>query len=206
MTATLHSPSPRRIIAVNGGIGSGKSVVCRILRTIGFDVYDCDSRARMLMDNSCEIKRSIAAQISDSVIVGGVIDRRILSRMVFSDSDKLQTLNRIVHGEVIRDVERWAAGRSLAFVETAILYQSGLDRIVDQVWTVGAPVEERIRRVCERSGGSLSIDDVVARIEAQEAFAPQALHTCVRHITNDGVEPLLPQVLHLLSRLSVVVR
>lgn len=204
MTTLAHNTSPRRIVAVSGGIGSGKSVVCRILATMGFDVYDCDSRARILMDNSCEIKRSIADRISGTVIVGDVIDRRLLGSIVFSDPEKLDALNRIVHGEVIRDVKRWIGTRTVAFVETAILYQSGLDRIVDQVWTVEAPVHERIRRVCKRSGG-LSIDEVVARIKAQESFVPQALHPCVRCITNDGVEPLLPQLLHLLNQIGAAV-
>ena len=117
------------LIAVTGGIGAGKSVVCRVLRAMGYPVFDCDSEAKALMDADCDIKRRIAIEIDESAVCGGSIDRRRLAEIVFADAEKLEILNSIVHGAVRQRIAEWAqtlAGR-LLFVETAILFQSGLN-------------------------------------------------------------------------------
>lgn len=186
-------PNPS-LIAVTGGIGSGKSVVCNVLRALGYPVYDCDSRAKALMDADQEIKRRIAAEISPSAIdADGRIDRKILSTIVFNDTDKLNTLNAIVHSAVRADLRAWKENLKcdLCFVETAILYQSGLDREVEAVWEVTAPVDLRIARVQKRNG--LSADEVHARI-ASQSFTPHTPHPLTYPIINDGRTSLLQQI------------
>ena len=186
------------LIAIAGGIGSGKSVVSRVLAAMGYAVYDCDSRAKALMDVSERIKSLLAERISPAVITAeGEIDRRVLASIVFSDSDRLGVLNEIVHAEVRADLAEWAAGRPLAFVETAILYESGLDAMVDEVWMVDAPKEMRVERVMKRS--SMSAAEVEARIESQLAFTPSKLHPKTHLIVNDNFRAVLPQVERLLS-------
>lgn len=190
-------PNPS-LIAVTGGIGSGKSVVCNVLRTLGYPVYDCDSRAKALMDADQEIKRRIASEITPSAIdADGRIDRKALSRIVFNDADKLNTLNAIVHSAVRADLRAWrkALKCDVCFVETAILYQSGLDREVEAVWEVTAPVDVRIARVQKRSG--LTADEVRARI-ASQSFTPPTLHPLTYPIINDGRTSLLQQIAALL--------
>lgn len=186
------------LIAVTGGIGSGKSVVCNVLRTLGYPVYDCDSQAKLLMDSDPEIKRRIAIEISPDAIDGdGNIDRRALAATVFTDGDKLKTLNSIVHSAVRSDLRAWHAKQSgLCFVETAILYQSGLDREVEAVWEVATPIDLRITRVQKRSG--LTPDEIRARI-ASQSFEPTAPHPITRPIINDGRTSLLQQIHVLLS-------
>jgi len=184
----------RRLVAVTGGIGSGKSVVCRILAASGYEVYDCDSRAKWLMDNSAEIKCGLCRAIHPEVVKGGCIDRQLLSSIVFSDKDKLQALNSIVHGAVLADIALWAnahADAGVMFVETAILYQSGLDRMVDEVWEVTAPEQVRVERVMKRNG--MSEADVRARIRSQ-SFVPERRHSRAMRIFNDGRESLLLQI------------
>ncbi len=186
------------LIAVVGGIGSGKSVVCRILSTMGYDVYDCDSRAKQIMDFSEEIKSRIASEISAEVITdGGQINRQLLASIVFTDNSLLTALNSIVHSAVIKDLMTWSNGRSIAFVETAILYQSGLDKYVDEVWNVIAPLDMRVGRVCRRNG--LSENEVVSRIKSQDSFVPKQRHTRVIDIVNDGSMPLLPRIEQLIN-------
>ena len=188
-----------RLIAVTGGIGSGKSVVSSMLRCMGFAVYDCDSEARRLMDCSDEIKRLIASDIcSEAVRPDGSIDRAALAEAVFADALLLRRLNDAVHETVRRDLHRWCSGRRLAFVETAILYQSSLDLMVDEVWDVVAPADIRIRRVMARNG--LTQARVEQRIASQDSFVSPRRHQCVRRLINDGDIPLLPQVLALLSK------
>ncbi|MCM1483976.1 MAG: dephospho-CoA kinase [Muribaculaceae bacterium] len=185
------------IIAVTGGIGSGKSVVCRMVEAMGYDVYDCDSKARAIMDADAEIKRRIAEEVcAESIDADGRIDRSKLSAAVFSDSAALERLNAIVHAAVRDDIELWCRERTCGarplFIETAILYQSGIDRMVDCVWEVTAPEDVRIHRVMERN--SLTEDEVRARIASQDLYEPERLHDNVVSLINDGVRPLLPQV------------
>lgn len=188
-----------KLVAIVGGIGSGKSVVARMVAAMGYDVYDCDSRAKALMDTDDSIKRSIADEVCAEAIVGSKIDRRRLSAVVFSDLRKLERLNSIVHESVRSDLRAWvfkSRGR-VAFVETAILYQSSLDKMVDEVWEVTAPEEERVRRVMLRNG--MTAEEVRSRIKAQDDYVAERRHERVFAVVNDGATAVLPRVLELLS-------
>lgn len=183
-----------RLIGVAGGIGSGKSVVCRILSAMGYPVYDCDARAKIIMDSDAGIKEQISTLIDPlSVLPDGSIDRRRLASVVFADKGKLEKLNSIVHGAVREDLMKWRSSidADIAFVETAIIYESGVDKIVDAVWQVVAPESVRIERVMLRSG--LSAQEAVARIEAQR-FSPDERHPREFHIDNGGDTSLLSQI------------
>ena len=185
-----------RIIAISGGIGSGKSVVSRIVAVMGYAVYDCDSEAKRLMDVSAEIKTAIATEIAaDCIDSDGAINRPKLSGYVFNDSMLLDALNRMVHGAVREDFARWCdrhKDEAILFVETAILYQSGMDAMVDEVWKVEASRQTRISRVMSRNG--LTPQQVESRIASQDSFIPPHLHLHISHIDNNGTHPLLPQI------------
>lgn len=187
------------LIAITGGIGSGKSVISSILRVCGYKVYDCDINAKLLMDNSNDIKREISVRIDNSVITSqGDINRTLLSSIVFGNQSKLNILNKIVHGAVRTDIIKWRdanADNPYLFIETAILYQSGLDIIVDEVWEVTAPEKIRVDRVMKRN--NFNREQVIARIGSQK-YIPPHLHPVTKSITNDDITPLLPQILSLL--------
>ena len=186
-----------KLIAITGGIGAGKSVVSRILTSMGYDVYDTDSRAKSLMDSSELIKARLVDNFGEKVVVDGSIDRKLLAQIVFSDPDKLARLNKMVHGAVIDDVKRYCSVANpkdnIVFVETAILYQSGLDSLVDEVWEVTAPEDVRIERVVRRN--NMSPGEVRARIASQTAERIERTIPVVHTLFNDDVTPLLPQVL-----------
>lgn len=189
----------KKIVAVAGGIGVGKSVVCRILRAMGYEVYDCDSRAKAIMDSDAGIKAAIAMRVTPAAIdAQGNLDRIALADVVFSDKERLSALNSIVHAAVRDDLRRWVAAvpADVVFVETAILYQSGLDRMVDEVWEVTAPQDVRIGRVCRRS--NLTPAQVKARIASQRVQG-HTPHKNTVNIVNDGRKSLLQQIAHLLS-------
>lgn len=190
--------SSTRLIAITGGIGSGKSIISDILRAMGHKVYDCDTRAKALMDTDESIKNDLIDLISiDAVRNDRTIDRKLLSEIVFNDPDALSRLNSIVHKAVRADLRRWrdTSFDKTVWVETAILYASRLDREVDEVWEVTAPTELRVQRVMKRN--SMSREQVLARISSQSTTAAQ-LHPLTKAIVNDGVEPVLPQILSLL--------
>lgn len=188
-----------KIVVISGGIGSGKSMLCSILRAMGYEVYDCDSRAKSIMDSDAGIKRVIAEQICPDAVVDGVINRQRLAEVVFTDEELLNILNEAVHTAVKYDIMQWAEKRNPAFVETAIMYQSGLDRVASQVWEVTAPREVRIDRVMLRSG--LSREAVEQRMAVQDGYIPEHIHPVVYPVVNDGEAALLPQVEALINQL-----
>lgn len=192
---------PLRLTAITGGIGAGKSVVSRVLKVMDYEVFDCDHEAKIIMDSDDEIKRRLRNEISPTAVLNdGTIDRKHISSIVFSDQAKLSALNAIVHEAVRRRILEWKSESHKAarlFVETAILYQSGLDGMVDDVWEVIAPDEIRILRVMERN--DCDRQTVIDRIKSQ-TFIPERLHPATYNIVNDNFVPLLPQLLTLLKK------
>lgn len=187
-------------IGITGGIGSGKSVVSNLLRVMGYRVYDTDSEARRLMNTSPELKRQIAEAFGDDIYAGGSLNRPLLASRAFGHPDRVARLNAIVHPAVRIDFDRWSHSRpdELCFVESAILYESHLDRLVDEVWLVIAPEALRIERVQQRSG--LTVDEVRRRMASQmdeEERRRRATHI----LCNDGRQSLIAAVLSLLEEL-----
>lgn len=191
------------LIAITGGIGSGKSVVATMVKVMGFDVYDCDSRARALMTDDADVRRQLVDTFGEQVYLNdGSINRQYLSEVAFRDDKALARLNAIVHPATASDMKRWAArqmadGATAAFVETALLRTAGMDREVDRVWHVTAPDDVRVARVMVRSG--LSDGQVRERMAAQavEDSIADGEHV----IINDNKAAVLPQVIRLLKEI-----
>lgn len=193
----------KRIIAVAGGIGSGKSVVSTILRIIGFNVYDCDSEAKKLMNTSVAIKSDlIEAFGTESVNEDGTINAKHLSSVVFKDKSALNRINSIVHPRVKEDIlSKLQSGKGdVMFIETAILMQSNLIDIISGAWIVTAPEGVRVERVMKRNG--MSREDVLKRIEAQKGQDYTSLKN-IEEIINDGITAVLPQVESLLRKIGI---
>ena len=191
-----------KLIAITGGIGCGKSVVARMVKIMGYEVYDCDSRAKALMINDQEVKKQLTIAFGDETYLDdGTLNRQHLSDLAFADPSALAYINGLVHPATARDLQQWAdsqslQGAKLAFVETALLRTAALDRVVDSVWHVTAPTDVRIRRVMARSG--LTARQVQDRIAAQ--LAEDELAPGEHVIINDNTRALLPQVLQLLDQ------
>ena len=191
-----------KLIAITGGIGSGKSVVSRMLQVMGYNVYDCDSRAKSLMAQDQDVRRQLTEAFGqDTYLADGSINRAYLSEVAFADDISRVILNGIVHPATARDMNCWAEeqrqqGADMAFVETALLRTAGLDRLMDEVWHVTAPTEVRINRVMARNG--LTASQVMSRIASQAA---EEEVTAGEHIiVNDGDTSLLAQVLKLIEQ------
>lgn len=188
----------KKLVAISGGIGSGKSVVSDVLRVMGFPVYDCDAMAKSLMDNSPEIKAKLKEVFGDSVVQDGIIDRKQLAGLVFGNGAALEQLNGIVHPAVVNDVLKWYSAQksSISFVETAILKESGLVDVVDAVLAVCADKETRISRVERRNG--LTRKAVLDRMAMQnDGVVFKGLP--VYSIDNNGDMAIIPQIDSLLQ-------
>ena len=188
------------LILIAGGIGSGKSVVSTILRKLGYQVYDCDSQAKILINITPSIHSQLCNQIHPLAVENGIVNRPLIAKIVFNDSDALRRLNNITHQAVISDIHKWIAkypAETHLFIETAIPITSGIYNMVDETWQVEAPLDVRIRRVQQRS--NLTATQIQARIASQSTdILPQ--HTPNLHtINNHPSTPLLPQLPTLLQ-------
>ncbi|MBQ1737439.1 MAG: dephospho-CoA kinase [Muribaculaceae bacterium] len=193
-----------KLIAITGGIGSGKSVVSRMLQVMGYEVYDCDSRAKRLMNEDALVRDQIVSAFgTESYCADGSLNKSYLGSVAFTDEQSLSRLNAIVHPATARDIAQWAeqqaaSGVDAAFVETALLRTARLDRLVDQVWHVTAPALVRIDRVRVRSGlTAQQVRDRMAAQSLEEALAPGE---CA--IVNDDKSAVMPQVADLLAKLK----
>lgn len=154
-------------IAVTGGIGSGKSTVCRLLARCGAAVYDSDSAAKRLMAEDETLRRRLIETFGEESFAGGELNRAYLASEVFADAGKLAALNALVHPAVRNDFETWCSRQDAEYVvlESAILYESGFDGCVDRVVAVVAPEELRVMRTVERD--ATTAEAVRRRIAAQ---------------------------------------
>ena len=183
-----------RVVAITGGIGSGKSVVSNILRVLGYGVYDCDSQAKRIVEASDDAIDRIVSYFGEDARSAGGVNWKYLSSVVFRHKEMIATLNGVIHPLVRQDVARWAekAAGDIVFVETAILRESKMDAMVDGVWLVTAPEDVRVARVMARN--NLPEEAVRVRIAAQKEYDGDGISL----IVNDGIAPLLPRILQLL--------
>ena len=194
------------IIGITGGIGSGKSVIAKQLREMGYAVYDTDSEAKRLIVEDAAVRKQMIQLFGSDVYKDGIYQTAFVAQRVFTDKSLLAQLNAIVHPAVRADILRWATmqdslsfrkglGVGLCFVECAILYQAGFDALCDKVVAVTAPEDIRLKRVIARDHSTM--DKVRARMRAQNA--EQDLLRADIVVNNDGQTPLstlCEQILH----------
>jgi dephospho-CoA kinase len=173
-----------KTVLVTGGIGSGKSAVCRHLLSKGYPVYDSDDRAKRLYDEVPGLPERVDAALGGGMLAAdGRLDRRALAAAVFSDPAALRTLESIIHPEVLKDFLHWrdAQDAGAVFMESAIAARLPLFKgVFDAVVLVEAPEALRLQRACSRDGARP--EEVLERIRAQrfDGFVPDAV------IVNDG--------------------
>lgn len=188
-------------VGVTGGIGSGKSLVCRILSILGVPVFHADEEAKRLLMEPGAVRSQVEQAFGKDAYPNGELGRARLAKVVFNDADARARLNAIVHPAVRERFRLWAAEQKAAYVvmEAAVLVETGGAKHLDHLVVVSAPQELRVQRVMERD--KVSAEQVNARIAAQ---APEAdlLAAAGSVIVNDGSQMLLPQVLALHERLA----
>lgn len=181
-------------VAVTGGIGSGKSFVCRLLEQRGVKVYDCDSAAKRIMATSSTLKKALVDVLGANAYIDGRLNKAVLAKYLLASSDNAKRINSIVHPAVADDF--MSSGYS--WMECAILFTSGFDRYVDKVVCVSAPREVRIQRIMNRDG--------ITRAKAEEWIDCQMPQEVVVsrsdfEIVNDGKSPLEPQLYKIINEL-----
>ena len=194
-------------IGITGGIGSGKSYVCRLLQQRGYEVYDCDSAAKRLIRTSPEIRQELTALIGPDAYleesgkrkVEGeyILNKKAVAEFLLASEENAHAIDRIVHPAVFRDFLE----SGMQWMESAIIFESGIYRLVDCVIVVTAPEEVRIQRVMRRDG--------ISREKVLEWMGRQLPQDVVREnadyeIVNDGVADLDRQLDSLLEYINKV--
>ena len=184
----------KRKVGITGGIGSGKTTVCKIFETLGIPVYYADDRAKWLMAHDPALKASIVAAFgAEAYRTDGALNRAFLAEAVFGDAAQLKRLNALVHPAVGRDAEAWHAqqtGVPYTLKEAALLFESGSYRRLDKVITVFAPRELRLQRIMRRDGARR--EQVEARM-AHQLPEEEKVRRADYVIYNDGRAPLIRQ-------------
>lgn len=155
------------IVGLTGGIGSGKTTVGNAFAKLGIPVYIADYEAKNLMATSKALKARIISVFGEEAYKQGLPNRQYLAKLVFSDTEKLNKLNSLIHPAVQRHFKKWLSWQTAPYVikEAAILFESGSYKDCDKIITVTAPLEIRIQRVMQRD--SANYEDVLARIKNQ---------------------------------------
>lgn len=187
----------RRIIAITGGIGSGKSFVSHVLsRRCGIPVYDCDSHAKQLMNSNADLRQKLVDLIGPEAYGSdGVLCRPVVAAYLFADARHAERVNALVHPAVRADILRWASEQDCqtVAVETAILVESGLDRLVDAVLFVDAEEDTRLARAMQRDAADAG--KIRARMAQQQTEAARKLATwVVRNEQGETEESIYKQI------------
>ncbi|OFY87951.1 MAG: dephospho-CoA kinase [Bacteroidetes bacterium RIFCSPLOWO2_12_FULL_35_15] len=183
-------------IGITGGIGSGKTTVCRLFELLGAHIFNADLEAKKMLDNDPEVKDAVLNKFGSAIIDNtGIIDKKKLGTLVFNDKEKLEELNSIVHPAVAKHFEDWCLQQKSSnyiLQEAAILFESGAFKQVEKVITVVAPLELKIKRAMQRD--AVSREQVEERIKNQMS-EDEKIKRSQFIIYNDEQQLLIPQVI-----------
>lgn len=184
-------------IGITGGIGSGKTTVCKIFEQMGTPVYYADLQARELMNTDDALISELKQEFGENIYNNNELDRPKLASIVFNDKNKLEKLNALVHPAVQRRFTQWAkqyTDKSYVLKEAALLFESGSYKDLDYIVTISAPKEMRLNRVVNRDEAKR--EDIEKRMNNQLS-EDERIERSDFVIVNDETQAVIPQVMEL---------
>jgi dephospho-CoA kinase len=185
-------------IGITGGIGSGKSIVCKVLECLGYPVFYSDAEAKKNMLENLDLISSIVGAFGNEAYIDKQLNRTFLANQIFKKPDLKEKLNALVHPTVFQSFEKWKSQQNSTHVfnESALLFETGSYTRFDEIWLVTADLETRIKRVIKRD--NISLENVLERIENQMKDEEKMKFPCKIIRNNDG-DLVLAQVLKLMG-------
>ena len=187
------------LVGITGGIGSGKSTIVQVLAARGYAVYDCDREAKRIIVENAEVRKAIIALLGTEAFVPspqhpftGSYNTSYVSQRVFAEPELLQQLHAIVHPAVKEEIRVQSSEFSVLFVESAILFEAGIDSLCDRIVVVDAPEEVRLQRTIARDYHGEATEEHINKVRARmraQLFRPteeQKATKKVLTINNDG--------------------
>lgn len=196
------SKSRPLLVGITGGIGSGKSTVCKLFSLLGVPVYTADDRAKWLMNHDSPLKEKILAAFgSESYLSNGELNRAYLAASVFSNPEKVAALNALVHPAVRKDFMDWVSQQTAPYLikEAALLFETGAAKELDCVINVSSPLRVRMARVLLRD--PQRTEEQVNQIIDQQLPDEEKNERAEFLIKNTDNKLLLPQVITLHEQL-----
>jgi len=196
------SKSRPLLVGITGGIGSGKSTVCKLFSLLGVPVYTADDRAKWLMNHDSPLKEKILEVFgSESYLSNGELNRAYLAASVFSNPEKVAALNALVHPAVRKDFMDWVSQQSAPYLikEAALLFETGAAKELDCVINVSSPLRVRMARVLLRDPHRT--EEQVNQIIDQQLPDEEKNERADFSIKNTDNKLLLPQVIALHEQL-----
>ncbi len=191
------------IIGLTGGIGTGKSFISSGLERMGYEVYDSDAAAqRLIHDNPC-VRSQVELLFGSDIFVEDHYDKRRVASMVFSDPQLLEKLNQIVHPAVAYDLHEWASNAkgAIVFAESAILFESGFNKLCRAVVCISAPDEMRVERIMARDHTNREGVEQRMRNQAEQEWIKEQSDLVVENDGSVPVEALCEQIRSFAERL-----
>jgi len=191
-------------VGITGGMGSGKTTVCKIFETLGIPVYYADERAKWLMVHDKELRQGIEALFGREAYDKELLNRQHIARVAFSDPEKLKQLNALVHPAVLKDGLYWhlkQKGAPYTLKEAALIFESGSYKTLDKVITVFAPKAIRVERIMKRDNSKK--EEILSRMEKQMP-EEEKMERADFVIYNDGSQPLIRQVMDIHEKLKAL--
>lgn len=182
-------------VAVTGGIGSGKSVVCKVFQHLGIPIFNADFQAKQLMQNDPVIKNMLLEYFGTDIYrSNGELDRKKLAKIIFNDQFALQKVNQLVHPAVYNAFQQWASQQVSRYViqEAAVIFENNHQQRFDKIITVTAPNDLKINRTMQRD--NIPREAVLQRIQNQLPDAYKVEHSNFT-VINDDVHLIIPQIL-----------
>jgi len=183
-------------IGITGGIGTGKSLICKVFAQLGVPVYDADSRAKWLMSQSPALKEAIRTQFGQEAYSdSGQLNRAYLASIVFNDEAQIRRLNALVHPAVAEDYAQWLSVQRSPYLlkEAALMIESGSYRGLDQLIVVSAPLPLRIARIRRRD--PQRSEEEIRGIIGKQMPEDEKLAYAQVVLPNDEQQALLPLIL-----------
>jgi len=189
-------------VAVTGGIGSGKSVVCKVFSALGVPVYHADERARLLMNTDSRLKDSLIQLFGRELYDEDGLRRKWMAERIFGNDKLVEKVNSLVHPAVHHDFLKWAdeyTNEPYVIEEAALTFESGGERFFDRVIVVTAPESLRVKRVVDRDG----VDEEAVRSRMKHQMSQEEKEERAHFvIKNDNETMILPQILALHAELK----
>jgi len=188
-------------VGITGGIGSGKSFVSKILRSMNYPVFNSDSEAKKIIQENKEVREDLIALFGEETFSNNELNKAFLANIIFNDNEPLEKVNAIVHPKVRQAFEAFAKieNNSVVFNEAAILFESGGHSQLDKVILISAPMKLRLQRVMNRDHSTEK--EVLARMNKQWTDE-QKRELADFEIINDEQQPLVHQIEEVLMKLK----
>lgn len=196
-----------KVIGLTGGIGSGKTTVTDYLMSRGFHVLDADKIAREIVLPGSEMLIQLTAVFGRGILMeDGSLDRKKLAAIVFSDADKKKTMDGLMHTRILELIHerilqfREEGKKKVIFIDAPLLFETGLDNSVSEIWVIDVDDETRIKRVMERDG--LNREDIEKRISSQMTREEKKRRADVILDNTGHQEALYEQIEQLLKKIE----